>query len=46
VDLAADGQLASARPDHHHDLHLVVSMRLDAIARAETDQVGLQVFPI
>ncbi len=34
VDLAAEGELASAGDDHHHDIHLVVSMRLDAIAHA------------
>jgi hypothetical protein len=46
VDLAVEGQLTPAGHDHHQDLHLVVSMRLDAIPQAEPDQVGLQVLSI
>jgi hypothetical protein len=46
VDLAAEGQLAAARHDHHHNVHLIVTVRLDLIAHAEADQIGLQVFPI
>jgi hypothetical protein len=46
VDLAAEGQLAAAGDGHHHNLHLVVLMRRDAIAHAEADQVGPQVVPI
>jgi hypothetical protein len=46
VDLAVQGQLVPAGDDHHQHLDLVVAVRLDAIAWAEPDQVGLQVLPI
>ena len=46
VDLAVQGQLAPAGDDHHQHVDLVVAVRLDAIAPAEPDHVGLQVLPI
>lgn len=46
VELAVKGQLAQAENDHHQHIDLVVAVRLDAIAPAEPDQVGLQVLPL
>jgi hypothetical protein len=46
VDLAVKGQLAPAEDDHHQHVDLVVAVRLDAIAPAEPDEVGLQVLPV
>jgi hypothetical protein len=46
VDLAVEGELAPPGHDHHQDLHLVVAVRVDAIAETEPDQVGLQVLSV
>jgi hypothetical protein len=46
VDLAVKGQLAPAEDDHDQHVDLVVAVRLDAIAPAEPDEVGLQVLPV
>jgi hypothetical protein len=46
VDLAVKGQLAPAEDDHHQHVDLVVAVRLDAVAPAEPDEVGLQVLPV
>jgi len=46
VDLAVEGQLAPAGDNHHQHVDLVVAVRLDAIALAEPDEVGLQVLPV
>ena len=46
VDLAVKGQLTPTGDHHHQHLDLVVAVRLDTIAPAKPDQVGLQVLPI
>jgi hypothetical protein len=46
VNVAVEGQLAPAGDDHHQHVDLVVAVRLDAVAPAEPDEVGLQVLPV